>query len=132
MKPVSMSTSAVAMFDREQRQQLVTDWCGRTFGTASQQDRQKRVLRFLEEALELFQAEGGDPAQAEALLRRVYSRPVGEVAQEVGGVCVTLLSYCSAAGLSLDQCEAVEIERILDRPLEQARQRYADKSAAGF
>lgn len=129
---MSMPRSEIGSLGRDERQKLVFDWCGRAFGSESQQDRKKRVLRFLEEAIELFQAEGGDRVQAEALLDRVYTRPAGNSAQEVGGVCVTLLSFCGAARLSLDECEAAEIERVLARPLEQAQQRYADKTAAGF
>lgn len=127
-----MTNSRVNDSSRNDRQRLVTDWCERTFGTESAGDPGKRVLRFLEEALELFQAEGGDMEKANALLKRVYSRPPGDPRQEVGGVSVTLLSYCSAAGLSADQCEVEEINRVLDRPVEEARRRYAAKTEAGF
>ncbi len=91
-----------------------------------------RALRFFEEAVELYQAEGGLRVQAEALLDRVFGRPAGDPRQEVGGVSVTLLSYCSAAGLSADECEAAEIQRVLDTPLESARSRYDSKTAAGL
>ena len=129
---MTMTAADVEAISRSKRQELVTDWCGRAFGVESQQDRQKRVLRFLEEAMELFQAEGGEQGRAEALLQRVYSRPAGEVGQEVGGVCVTLLSYCSAAHLSLEECEAAEIARVLDKPVEEAQRRYDLKTKAGF
>lgn len=117
---------------RNERQRLVTNWCETIFGAESARDPGKRVLRFLEEALELFQAEGGDMEKASALLERVYSRPAGNPRQEVGGVSVTLLSYCSAAGLSADQCELEEINRVLDRPATEARRRYDAKTEAGF
>lgn len=127
-----MSYTPIGDLPRDERQALVTDWCRRTFGAESQTDRRKRVLRFLEEALELYQAEGGDAAQASELLARVYSRPPGDPRQEVGGVCVTLYSYCSAAGLSADACETEEIEKVLGRPTDEARERYAAKTQAGF
>lgn len=127
-----MTDSQVNENSRDDRQRLVTDWCENTFGAESAGDRRKRVLRFLEESLELFQAEGGDMEQASALLERVYSRPPGNPRQEVGGVSVTLLSYCSAAGLSADQCELEEINRVLARPLAEARKRYDAKTKAGF
>lgn len=127
-----MTKAEVEALSRSERQELVTDWCRRAFGVESQKDRSKRVLRFLEEALELFQAEGGGYDRAEALLQRVYSRPPGEAPQEVGGVCVTLLSYCSAAGLSLEECEAEEIARVLAKPVEHAQRRYDEKTRAGF
>lgn len=122
----------IRALSREQRQLIVTDWCRRAFASESQENRGKRVLRFFEEAMELFQAEGGSREQVEALLDRVFARPAGDPGQEVGGVSVTLLSYCSAAGLSADECEAAEIERVLARPLENARRRYAEKSRAGL
>ena len=122
----------IRSLSRSGRQRLVTDWCRRAFGAESQEDRGKRVLRFLEEAIELYQAEGGDPDQARALLDRVYARPAGDPRGEVGGVQVTLLSYCSAAGLCADECEAAEIERVLARPVDEVRRRYKDKTQAGF
>lgn len=125
-------SAAIANLSRSERQQLVTEWCRRAFGEESQTSRHKRVLRFLEEALELFQAEGGEIEQARELLERVYSRPPGDPHQEVGGVSVTLLSYCSAAALSADQCEIDEIERVLARPIMEARSRYDAKTEAGF
>lgn len=122
----------IADLSRNERQRVVTDWCLRAFGAESQRDRRKRVLRFLEEAIELYQAEDGDLAQAKDLLERVFSRPSGVPRQEVGGVSVTLLSYCTAAALSADECEIEEIERVLERPIGEARQRYMAKTEAGF
>ena len=122
----------IGALSRPERQQLVTDWCRRAFGRESQEDRGKRALRVLEEAIELFQSEGGSRAQAEALLDRVYARAAGEPHQEVGGISVTLLSYCSAAGLSADSCEVAEIERVLKRPLDEARRRHDEKTRAGL
>jgi hypothetical protein len=125
-------SATTANLSRSERQKVVTEWCRRAFGEESQTNRQKRVLRFLEEALELFQAEGGDVKQARELLDRVYARPPGDSHQEVGGVSVTLLSYCSAASLPADQCEIAEIERVLNRPIAEARSRYDAKTKAGF
>ena len=122
----------IGALSRSGRQELVTEWCRRAFGKESQEDRGKRALRVLEEAIELFQAEGGLRTQADVLLDRVYSRAAGEPHQEVGGLSVTLLSYCSAAGLSADACETAEIERVLARPLDEARRRHDEKTRAGL
>lgn len=129
---MKMTKSDVATLSRAERQEVVSGWCARTFGAQSQKDRKKRALRFLEEAIELYQAEGCDFEQAQALLAHLFSRPPGDPRQEVGGVSVTLLSYCAAADLSADECEAAEIVRVLNKSPEQARQRYHEKTKAGF
>ena len=121
-----------ASLDRAARQRLVSEWVAAAFGPASAADRRKRALRLLEEALELFQAEGGDEPQAVALAGRVFSRPPGEPAREAGGVAVTLLSWCAAAGADASAIEAAEIARVLARPLTEAQARYRAKSEAGF
>ncbi len=126
------SPSEIESLTRAERQREVFEWCGRTFGSESQRDRKKRVLRFLEEAIELYQAEGCSLEQGQALMAHVFARPAGEPQQEVGGVSVTLLSYCEAAGLSADECEVVEIARIFNRSAEKARERYQRKTGAGF
>jgi hypothetical protein len=123
---------AITLLPRDARQDRVARWCTETFGIDSFADRTKRALRLLEEALELYQAEGGDVAQATALADRVFSRPSGDPALEAGGVGVTLLSYCASAGLRAGDCEAAEIARVLSRPVEVARARYQAKVAAGF
>lgn len=45
---------------------------------------------------------------------------------------MTLLSYCEAVGISVEECEATEIARILAKPVDEARARYQAKVDAGF
>lgn len=129
---MNASLSEIASLTRAERQRDVFEWCGRTFGSESQRDRKKRALRFLEEAIELYQAEGCSLEQGQALMAHVLARPADQPQQEVGGVSVTLLSYCEAAGLSAHECEAVEIARIFNRSAEKARQGDRRKTGAGF
>jgi hypothetical protein len=117
---------------RGQRQRTAAAWCARAFGDESLADRRKRALRLLEEAIELYQAEQGSQDQAGALVAHVFGKPAGEPAQEVGGVSLTLLSYCHAAGLDADGCEAAELARVLAEPLQDFQARYARKTQAGF
>jgi hypothetical protein len=102
---MTASPAEISSLTRAERQREVFEWCGRTFGLESQRDRKKRALRFLEEAIELYQAEGCNLEQAQALVAHVFAKPAGEPQQEVGGVSVTLLSYCEAAGLSAERWE---------------------------
>ena len=92
----------------------------------------QRGLRLLEEAIEAFQACGGDEAIAQKLVAFVFARPKGTIGQELGGVAVTVLALAAAAGVSADEEECREIHHVLSKPLGEFTQRNADKNAAGF
>lgn len=90
------------------------------FGPVATADRPQRAHRFLEEALELFQAVGCSRDEAYQLVDYVFSRPVGEKTQEVGGVMVTLAALCNAWGF----------ERVAGRPVEIDIETCAEKELA--
>ena len=117
--------------NRDERQAAVLDWVRTTFGQATLTG-SERAMRVLEEALELFQAEGLDLDKALAIARHVYGRPLGDPAQEVGGLGVTLLAYCGAKGISADGEEARELERVLAKDPEHFRARHNLKADAGI
>lgn len=71
-------------------QSRVQPWMMACFGAEISADGAERNHRFLEESLELVQASGCTASEAHQLVDYVYGRPVGERAQEVGGVMVTL------------------------------------------
>ena len=114
----------------EQRQRTVADWTVRTFGPEMMTPHE-RVLRVLEEALELAQAENLPAAETTRLADYVYSRPAGDPAQEVGGLRLTILAYCATKGLLADDCEAKEIARVLAKPAQHFRDRNVEKAHAG-
>lgn len=87
----------------------------------------ERHARFIEEALELSQAGGLSKESAQILLDYVYSRPVGELSQEVGGVGVTLAALCNAHSISMEQSFEAELARISD-PATQARIREKQRT----
>jgi NTP pyrophosphatase (non-canonical NTP hydrolase) len=62
---------------------------------------QQRIMRFLEEALELAQALGMTEAECQRVARYVFSRPIGQPGQEVGGVMVTLAALCHKTGIDM-------------------------------
>jgi hypothetical protein len=93
---------------------------------------QQRGVRFLEEAIELYQAAGADKDKAHELVDYIFGRPVGELGQEFGGVGVTLLALAEAASLDADSCERTELKRVLALPPEHLAQRNREKNAAGF
>jgi NTP pyrophosphatase (non-canonical NTP hydrolase) len=117
---------------RDQRQAMLVSWAERAFGREETTSVPQRGLRLLEEAIEAFQACGGDEAIAHQLVTFVFARPQGTVAQELGGVAVTTLLLAAAVGVSAEEEECCEIHRVLSKPLREFTQRNADKNAAGF
>ena len=122
----------VARLPRDQRQALIIDWARAAFGEAEATSIPQRGLRLLEEAIEAFQACGGDEAIAHKLVAFVFARPPGTVGQELGGVAVTVLALAAAAGLSADEEECREVHRVLSKPIRAFTDRNANKNAAGF
>lgn len=88
----------------------------------------ERGDRFLEEVLELLQAHGYDRTRVPTLTEYVYSRPVGDPRQEVGGVMITLAGYCYIAGINM-QAEGVrELQRIMQpEVMQRIREKQASK-----
>ncbi|MBN5032628.1 hypothetical protein JY448_03105 [Stenotrophomonas maltophilia] len=90
----------------------VAEWMGRCFLPSLYSNMTERGDRLLEEVLELLQAHGYDRARVPTLVDYVFGRPVGEPAQEVGGVMVTLAGYCWVAGLDMHAAGDAELARI--------------------
>lgn len=107
-------------------QTRVQDWVLACFPASAHSDIDERVHRFLEEALELSQASGCSRDDAIALVDYVFSRPEGEVAQETGGVLVTLAALCSTQGISMDHAGENELARNWSR-IDQIRAKQASK-----
>lgn len=104
-------------------QRHVAQWMWATFTATVINDRRERRQRFLEESLELVQAQGATEEEALKLVRYVFARPAGETWQEVGGVRVTLAALCNASGVDEDMAARRELKRCWDRQAEiQAKQ----------
>lgn len=112
-------------------QQRVAAWCVECFGETTAKDTTERNYRFLEEAIELVQANGCTLIEAMQLVLYVFGRDQGEINQEVGGVMVTLAALIAAAGGSISASAIAEIERI-ERPeiMEKIRRKHAAKPHA--
>lgn len=118
--------------DRDLRQQQCADWVIDTFGTAAMDSTEERLLRFAEEALEVLQAGGLSEERIDALKAHVYSRPVGEISQEIGGASVTLMLLAENIGQSVQKCERVEMERVFAKDPAAFRAKHATKVDAGI
>lgn len=107
-------------------QNRVQPWMMECFGEEISADKIERNHRFLEEALELVQANGCTKDEAHQLVEYVYNRPQGDINQEVGGVMVTLAALCLANGIDMHAQAENELERIW-RMVEQIRKKQASK-----
>lgn len=96
-------------------QTRVERWLAACFPPEVTSDQQERTYRFLEEALELAQANGCRREDALVLIEYVFSRPSGLPDLEVGGVMVTLAGLCSASGINMDDAGNRELERNWER-----------------
>lgn len=111
--------------ERASFQGRVAAWMQETFGPEVSADQQERGFRFGEEAIELLQANGTSKADVLKLVDYVYDRPVGELAQEVGGALVTLAALCQARGLDMmgaANAEQARVEQPAVRAKIQAKQ----------
>lgn len=107
-------------------QERVGNWLKACFPLAAQSDVVERTHRFLEEALELAQANGCTREDAVALIDYVYNRPSGVPDLEVGGVMVTLAALCSASNVSMTDAGELELMRNWDR-IEAIRQKQMSR-----
>jgi len=117
---------------RNQRQREVHEWCAAAFGVEHASSVPQRAVRLLEETIEAYQAAGGDLEMAHRLLDFVFRHPVGSLNQELGGIGLTLLALAQAAGLSADDEERREFDRVLKKPLAWFHARNEAKNDAGF
>lgn len=109
-------------------EQYVGEWCVECFGKTTADDVSERNWRFLEEALELVQALGGEASDAHNLVDYVFARKPGVPEQEVGGVMVTLAALTFARRLNLARCAVRELGRILEpETMEKIRAKHRTK-----
>lgn len=107
-------------------QQRVKPWLVECFGENFGDDDQERDARAMEEMLELFQARGRSFDEVITLAIYVFSRPKGEVEQELGGVMTTLAAMCLANGLDMHEAGEKELARIWTK-VEAIRQKQLSK-----
>lgn len=107
-------------------QQKVEEWLVACFPPESWANKNERVHRFLEEALELAQAHGCSKEDAVTLVSYVYGRPVGQPEAETGGVLVTLAALCSATEIEMVGAGERELAKNWSR-IEAIRQKQASK-----
>lgn len=110
-------------------QQKVARWISACFGPEAKNDVKQRTLAFLEEALELAQSAGCTQEEAYQLVDYVYGRPAGAVAQEIGGVMLTLFSLGDSMSEDVELCGTLELIRV-NLNIEKIRAKQAAKVAS--
>ncbi len=107
-------------------QEKVQEWMLVCFGPEVSADRLERADRFVEEVLELLQSVEYPRERIGALEDYVYSRPVGENNQELGGVMLTLAAFCESHGLFMQAAGEDELLRVWGK-VEKIREKQAAK-----
>lgn len=115
----------------EVRAYEVLDWAEQMFGPIAR-NRKERASRFLEEAIELAQAEGLTLENVDRILWRVYSRPPGDPAKEVGQARMTLNCMAWNMGLEAGAEEKREWDRVRTIPKEEWQRRHDAKIKLGI
>lgn len=114
----------------EANQKAVYQWAVDTFGEHAT-IKTERAARLVEESIELAQAVGLPHGIITKLTERVYSRPVGDVPRELGGVVLTVLAAAECLGLSAAEEGRREFDRVLNLPKDHFQRKVAEKEAAG-
>ena len=113
------------------RQGYILRWVKETFGTKALNSKE-RAARLVEEALEMGQACGLSVHEVDAIGNRVYQRPTGQYAQEIGSVQITLEALAEHLGYQVDQCADEELYRLLQLPPGYFQKTDAEKRRAGI
>jgi len=109
---------------------LVYHWAHSTFGNVAA-DRRERSARIVEEACEVAQADGVDPAMLHAIIDRVYSRPADTANRELGGLLVTVFARCGIDGWDPAEILDREVARVISKPRDHWRGKHDAKVSAG-
>ncbi|WFP48538.1 hypothetical protein PL263_10475 [Methylomonas sp. EFPC3] len=121
-----------AFSNRADRQAAILQWANATFGKRTASVTAERIARFMEEAIELAQATHMFPEDIKELVDHVYTKPAGDVAQEIGQVGVALLALAEHLQVNADAEERNELERITSLPKEHWQARQNAKAAKGL
>ena len=105
---------------REDRQIEALAWYQRVFGEAAG-NIPTRVKAIAAEAMTLAHEEGVGRADLHMMVEHACQGPPAGVADAVGALCLALLGYCEARGLSAERCERNELARVASVPVGTSR-----------
>ncbi len=102
----------VTTYSAHSFQERVHYWLEAAFGVEASKNKMERVHRFIEEALELAQSLGCTQEEAHQLVDYVFSRPVGEPLQELGGTMTTIAALSAIHEFDMNEAGETELERM--------------------
>jgi NTP pyrophosphatase (non-canonical NTP hydrolase) len=111
---------------------IALDWAIRSFGKDHVYDMPVRVLRLVEEVVELAQAHDIPYSQLHRLIDIVYDRPRGDPEQEIGGVMMVATLFCAVCGVEADEVFHRELRRVLEKSPEHFAKRNQEKIDLGL
>lgn len=106
-------------------------WAVDMFGPVAKL-RGERLMRFVEEALELAHADEMGRATLDAIANRVYSRAPGQITKEIGQAQACLEAYCENIGESASDLAEIELQRVRQIPRDEWQRRHTAKQAIGI
>lgn len=115
----------------ERRPAAFLAWAREMFGPVALV-RGERLLRFVEEAIELAHADGMERATLNAVADRVYSREPGNILKEIGQAQACLETYAENINLSSDELAEREWQRVQSIPRDEWERRHSAKQAIGI
>lgn len=124
----------VLSINNSNNQQEILKWAVDTFGTIAI-DKEERVKRFAEEAIELCQVCGLSTHDLSKIIRHVYSKEPGYVIIEIGqvGMCLSMLAEVNEINVTDEINYEFDRVRTFDKEYWQTRQnKKADQGVAGF
>lgn len=74
-----------------------------------------RVVRFLEEAIELGQAMSVSPEKIQELIAQVYAKDPGDITQEIAGAFNTLLAVATSMQVDAGTAGLIELDDAWER-----------------
>jgi len=109
-------------------------WCEKMFhDRTAWRGVEERGRRFFEEATELVQVVGLSKEDLHKIIDYVYSRPVGDVRQEIGGTMVCLALLAEGLGLNVGLEYLTELKRVENPSIwEKIRSKQFAKNQAGI
>jgi hypothetical protein len=106
-------------------------WAIATFG-ATAGYRTERLMRFVEEAIELAHADMLPLEAVHAIIERVYTRPPGAILREIGQAQACLETYAEHIGESSAEQAEIEWQRVQQIPRDEWQRRHKAKQEIGI
>lgn len=107
-------------------------WACETFSVEVAMNPAERLMRFVEEAVELAVAYDMPQETMEKIVERVYSRSPGNIKQETAQCQVTLELLAHVLRIDLDGAATEEFQRVQSIPKEEWERRHSAKVALGI